>query len=67
MKKAENDQPKDAEYLQHKRKNSNILDEDEKANHFPEDINPKSGRRKPLKKNQKNNKKKLSLKNRQNN
>ena len=50
LKKAENDQPKDAEYLQHKRKNSNILDEDEKANHSSEDIQPKGGRRKPLKK-----------------
>ena len=65
LKKAENDQPKDAEYLQRKRKNSNILDEDEKVNHSLEDINPKSGRRKPLKNNHKNNNKKLSLKNKQ--
>ena len=50
LKKAENDQPKNAEFLQRKRKNSNILDEDEKTNHSSKNINPKSGKRKPLKK-----------------
>jgi len=65
LKKAENDQPINAEFLQRKRKNINILDEDEKTNHSSEDIIPKSGRKKPLKKNHKNNNKKLSLKNKQ--
>ena len=50
LKKAENDQPKNAEFLQRKIKNSNILEEDEKTNHSSENINPKSGKRKPLKK-----------------
>jgi len=65
LKKTENDQPYNAEFLQRKRKNSNILDEDEKANHSSPNINPKNGRRKPLKNNHKNNNKKLSLKNKQ--
>ena len=62
LKKAENDQPKNAEFLQRKRKNSNILDEKEKKNYSSKDINPKNGKRKSLKKNHKNNNKKLSLK-----
>ena len=62
LKKAENDQPKNAEFLQRKRKNSNILDEKEKKNYSSKDINPKNGKRKPLKKHHKNNNKKLSLK-----
>lgn len=65
LKKADNEPTKNAEFLQHKRKKSNISDEDEKTNHYSEDINPKGGRRKPLKKNHKNNNKKLSLKNKQ--
>jgi len=65
FKKADNEPAKSAEFLQHKRKNSNNLDEDEKTNHSLEDIYPKVGRRKPLKKNHKNNNKKLSLKNKQ--
>ena len=62
LKKGENDQPKNAEFLQRKRKNSNILDEKEEKNYSSEDIYPKSGKRKPFKKNHKNNNKKLSLK-----
>ena len=65
LKKTEIDQTYNAEFLQRKRKNENILDEDEKANHSSPNINPKSGRRKPLKNNHKNNNKKLSLKNKQ--
>ena len=63
MKKAENEHSKNAEFLQRKRQNSSIIDEDEKSNHSSEKINPKGGRRKPLKKNHKNNNKKLTLKN----
>ena len=65
LKKADNKQPKNTEFLQHKRKRSSNLDEDEKTNNSSEDINPKVGRKKPLKKNHKNNNKKLSLKNKQ--
>ena len=50
LKKAENDQPKNAEFLQRKRKNENILNEDKKTNHSSKDIIPKNGRKKPLKK-----------------
>ena len=65
LKKAENDQPKNAEFLQRKRKNENILNEYKKTNHSSKDIIPKNGRKKPLKKNHKNNNKKLSMKNKQ--
>jgi len=65
IKKADNEPSKNEEFLQCKRKNSINLDEAEKTNHSSEDINPKGGRRKPLKKNHKNNNKKLSLKNKQ--
>ena len=60
LKKDENAQHENAEFLQHKR---NILDEDEKKRiHSSEDISLKIGKRKSLKKKHKNNNKKLSLK-----
>ena len=66
LKKADNGQSKNAAFLQRKRQNSSIINEDEKTDHFSEEINPKGGRRrKPLKKNHKNNNKKLTLKKKQ--
>ena len=65
LKKADNEQPKNVEFLQHKRKISFNLEQVEKANNCPGDINPKGGKRKPLKKKHKNYNKKLSLKNKQ--
>lgn len=63
LRKVDNEQPKNIEFLKHKRENNSNLDGDEKTNHPSEGINPKNGRRKPLKKKNKNNNKKLSLKN----
>ena len=66
LKKADNGQSKNAAFLKRKRQNSSIINEDEKTDHFSEEINPKGGRRrKPLKKNHKNNNKKLTLKKKQ--
>jgi hypothetical protein len=67
LKKVDNEQSKKAEFLQYKRKNSSNFEENEneKTNYSSEDINPNGGRRKPLKKNCKNNNKKLTLKNKQ--